>query len=95
MDLSGCWTDTPPITYEHGGAVLTAAINLNGKVRVKSLKCINSITTRPAFYLSCDDNFFPIFGNRNCHCLSAPFSSIDKLASFFMNIMYTADIRMK
>lgn len=31
VDLSGCWTDTPPITYEHGGAVLTAAINLNGK----------------------------------------------------------------
>ncbi|XP_068724220.1 L-fucose kinase-like [Montipora capricornis] len=30
-DLSGCWTDTPPITYEHGGAVLTVAINLNGK----------------------------------------------------------------
>ncbi|KAL9974567.1 hypothetical protein ACROYT_G011618 [Oculina patagonica] len=31
VDLSGCWTDTPPITYEHGGAVLTVAINLNGK----------------------------------------------------------------
>ncbi|KAJ7382348.1 hypothetical protein OS493_035625 [Desmophyllum pertusum] len=30
-DLSGCWTDTPPITYEHGGAVLTVAIKLNGK----------------------------------------------------------------
>ena len=52
VDLSGCWTDTPPITYEHGGAVLTAAINLNGKVGVKSLKCINFITTRFAFYLS-------------------------------------------
>ena len=34
VDLSGCWTDTPPITYEHGGAVLTVAINLNGKVRI-------------------------------------------------------------
>ena len=33
IDLSGCWTDTPPVTYEHGGAVLTVAINLNGKVR--------------------------------------------------------------
>ncbi|CAH3175669.1 unnamed protein product, partial [Porites lobata] len=31
IDLSGCWTDTPPVTYEHGGAVLTVAINLNGK----------------------------------------------------------------
>ena len=37
-DLSGCWTDTPPITYEHGGAVLTVAINLNGKVRFDTLK---------------------------------------------------------
>ena len=37
-DLSGCWTDTPPITYEHGGAVLTVAINLNGKVRFYTLK---------------------------------------------------------
>ncbi|CAH3175671.1 unnamed protein product [Porites lobata] len=31
IDLSGCWTDTPPVTYEHGGAVLTVAVNLNGK----------------------------------------------------------------
>lgn len=34
VDLSGCWTDTPPITYEHGGAVLTVAINFDGKVTV-------------------------------------------------------------
>ena len=33
IDLSGCWTDTPPVTYEHGGAVLTVAVNLNGKVK--------------------------------------------------------------
>ncbi|XP_071785812.1 L-fucose kinase-like [Asterias amurensis] len=31
MDLSGGWSDTPPITYEHGGAVIDAAIRLDGK----------------------------------------------------------------
>ena len=88
MDLSGCWTDTPPITYEHGGAVLTAAINLNGKVRVKSLKCINSITARLAFYLSYEDNFFPIFRNRNCQIVGVLlFLALTNLLRFFMNIM--------
>ena len=32
-DLAGGWTDTPPVTYEHGGSVLNVAIKLNGKVR--------------------------------------------------------------
>ncbi|KAK2190909.1 hypothetical protein NP493_65g05009 [Ridgeia piscesae] len=31
IDISGGWSDTPPITYEHGGAVLNAAISLDGK----------------------------------------------------------------
>ena len=32
IDISGGWSDTPPITYEHGGAVLNAAIRLDDKV---------------------------------------------------------------
>ncbi|XP_038068725.1 L-fucose kinase-like [Patiria miniata] len=31
MDVAGGWSDTPPITYEHGGAVVDAAIRLDGK----------------------------------------------------------------
>ncbi|XP_077982248.1 L-fucose kinase-like isoform X2 [Glandiceps talaboti] len=31
IDLSGGWSDTPPITYEHGGAVTNAAITIDGK----------------------------------------------------------------
>uniref|UniRef100_G1MS17 GDP-fucose pyrophosphorylase domain-containing protein n=1 Tax=Meleagris gallopavo TaxID=9103 RepID=G1MS17_MELGA len=30
LDLSGGWSDTPPITYEHGGAVVDAAVLVDG-----------------------------------------------------------------
>ncbi|KAM3829017.1 L-fucose kinase isoform 2-T2 [Vipera latastei] len=30
IDLSGGWSDTPPITYEHGGAVVDAAVLVDG-----------------------------------------------------------------
>ena len=32
IDLSGGWSDTPPITYEQGGTVLNVAVKLNGQV---------------------------------------------------------------
>lgn len=31
-DLSGGWSDTPPITYEHGGAVCNVALKVDGQV---------------------------------------------------------------
>ena len=31
-DIAGGWSDTPPISYEHGGAVTNAAILVDGKV---------------------------------------------------------------
>lgn len=31
IDIAGGWSDTPPITYEHGGAVTNAAILVDGK----------------------------------------------------------------
>ena len=31
IDLSGGWSDTPPICYEYGGCVVNAAVLLNGK----------------------------------------------------------------
>ena len=31
LDLAGGWTDTPPYSLEQGGAVLNAAVNLNGQ----------------------------------------------------------------
>jgi len=31
LDLGGGWTDTPPYAMEHGGCVINAAVNLNGK----------------------------------------------------------------
>ncbi|NXO23926.1 FUK kinase, partial [Cisticola juncidis] len=30
LDLSGGWSDTPPITYEHGGAVVNVAVLVDG-----------------------------------------------------------------
>ncbi|NXS93723.1 FUK kinase, partial [Jacana jacana] len=30
LDLSGGWSDTPPITYEHGGAVVNLAVLVDG-----------------------------------------------------------------
>ncbi|KFP19644.1 L-fucose kinase, partial [Egretta garzetta] len=32
LDLSGGWSDTPPITYEHGGAVVDVAVLVDGAV---------------------------------------------------------------
>ena len=32
VDLAGGWSDTPPITYEHGGVVVNAAVKIDGKV---------------------------------------------------------------
>ncbi|KAG6920409.1 L-fucose kinase, partial [Chelydra serpentina] len=31
IDVSGGWSDTPPITYEHGGAVVDIAILVDGR----------------------------------------------------------------
>ncbi|XP_076469815.1 L-fucose kinase-like [Babylonia areolata] len=31
IDISGGWSDTPPITYEHGGAVTMVGVLINGK----------------------------------------------------------------
>ncbi|KAK7460328.1 hypothetical protein BaRGS_00038916 [Batillaria attramentaria] len=31
IDISGGWSDTPPITYEHGGAVTIVGVLVNGK----------------------------------------------------------------
>ena len=31
IDIAGGWSDTPPITYEHGGAVLDAAVTVDGQ----------------------------------------------------------------
>jgi len=38
IDLQGAWSDTPPISYEHGGAVAGLAVRLDGK-RPLSAKC--------------------------------------------------------
>ena len=35
IDISGGWSDTPPITYEHGGAVTMVGLLVNGKVRIR------------------------------------------------------------
>lgn len=47
IDIAGGWSDTPPITYEHGGSVLNAAILLDGKrpigvkvTRIDALKLV-------------------------------------------------------
>lgn len=36
IDVSGGWSDTPPITYEHGGAVTMIALKINDKKPIGS-----------------------------------------------------------
>lgn len=44
IDLSGGWSDTPPITYEQGGTVLNVAVKLNGqKVTKAQVRKINKL----------------------------------------------------
>ena len=38
VDIAGTWSDTPPICYEHGGAVITAAVKIDGKVSSSTQK---------------------------------------------------------
>lgn len=40
IDISGGWSDTPPITYEHGGAVINAAILIDGQVVTLIIICL-------------------------------------------------------
>jgi len=37
VDLSGGWTDTPPISYEHGGAVTNLAVRVNGQLPISAV----------------------------------------------------------
>ena len=39
LDLSGGWSDTPPITYEHGGAVVTLGIRVDNKKPIGAKVC--------------------------------------------------------
>ncbi|CAJ1433667.1 unnamed protein product [Effrenium voratum] len=39
IDLAGGWTDTPPICYEHGGAVVNLAVRVDGK-RPLGARCL-------------------------------------------------------
>jgi fucokinase len=42
LDIAGGWTDTPPYALEWGGAVLNAAVNLNGQPPIQAyLRVIN------------------------------------------------------
>jgi galactokinase/mevalonate kinase-like predicted kinase len=52
IDLSGGWTDTPPICNEVGGAVVNAAITLNGQYPVQA---ICRLTNRPAIRITSVD----------------------------------------
>lgn len=52
LDLAGGWTDTPPICSEVGGAVINAAVTLNGQF---PLQAICRLTSEPAIRLSSID----------------------------------------
>eukprot|EP00043_Microstomoeca_roanoka_P014311 m.141571 g.141571 ORF g.141571 m.141571 type:complete len:1080 (+) comp15983_c0_seq1:70-3309(+) len=50
IDISGGWTDTPPVTYEHGGAVVNAAITIGGEKPIV-VKCCRTPELRIRFVL--------------------------------------------
>jgi len=45
IDIAGGWTDTPPISYEHGGAVTNLAIKLNGSRPIGARVCVTDQPT--------------------------------------------------
>ncbi|CAF3754796.1 unnamed protein product [Adineta steineri] len=58
LDLSGGWTDTPPICYEHGGSVLNVAITIDGRRPVGArARLVETTTTTPfvTFILKSDN----------------------------------------
>ncbi|CAF1213343.1 unnamed protein product [Rotaria magnacalcarata] len=48
LDLSGGWTDTPPICYEHGGNVLNVAITINGQRPIGARASLVESTSTPS-----------------------------------------------
>lgn len=52
IDLAGGWTDTPPVCHELGGAVVNAAITLNGQYPVQVMA---RLSERPAIRLTSVD----------------------------------------
>lgn len=52
IDFGGGWTDTPPFSLERGGAVLNAAITLNGEL---PLFADAEVIDQPRLYLESDD----------------------------------------
>ena len=50
VELAGGWTDTPPYTLEYGGAVLNAAVDLNGQPPVQAyLRVIDDLVIRISY----------------------------------------------
>ena len=47
LDLSGGWTDTPPICYEHGGSVLNVAITINNERPIGARASLVELTSNP------------------------------------------------
>lgn len=43
IDLSGGWTDTPPISSEQGGCVVNAAVTLNGQYPIQAMAKLNGV----------------------------------------------------
>ena len=48
LDLSGGWTDTPPICYEHGGSVLNVAIIINSQRPIGARAKLVQSTSTPS-----------------------------------------------
>jgi len=62
LDIAGGWTDTPPFTFEKGGAVVNIAINLND---IPPIKVNGRLIDEPVIKLCSKD------GNRASHITTA------------------------
>ena len=63
IDLAGGWTDTPPISYESGGAVVNAAVTVAGERPVQA-RC-DRIEER-IVELVCEDRDESVFSRTVC-----------------------------
>uniref|UniRef100_UPI0035901CB6 L-fucose kinase isoform X2 n=1 Tax=Myxine glutinosa TaxID=7769 RepID=UPI0035901CB6 len=64
IDLAGGWSDTPPLAYEHGGTVLTAAVRLNG---VRPIGAAARRLEQPVLLLASHDSL-PVTGEGGMKC---------------------------
>ena len=84
IDVSGGWSDTPPITYEHGGAVTMIGLQIRGKVEFMSTLIFSS--PEPKAQVSLSDQNLSVVRRRCRKLFTFSSSSPEPLGQFQPNL---------